>query len=243
MGFNVYLCDSSQAPEHTCPICLMIYADPMESRRCHHIFCRRCINEWLRDHEDCPYCRAPLGNYHLIPATDLRDRIYNLKVLCQFRDQGCQMEVDLKHFASHTSNCDHNPANVPIPCRYGCGAQLRRRDARYHKCIEYLHGLIEVGNSERQALASQVEDLKGVCTRKDGRIARLERSIEDRDKTIEHKNIQLKRLKREFASFRLSAAQLYAAAETLRNQEPCSSQRPRRRYRGNYSSSVSSWRK
>lgn len=86
MGFNVYLQDSSQSATYTCSICLMIYDDPVRSRACQHMFCRRCIHEWLKEHMDCPYCRAPLSVYQLRAEYRLRQQISELQVLCQFRE-------------------------------------------------------------------------------------------------------------------------------------------------------------
>ncbi|PQM37556.1 RING-H2 finger protein ATL33 [Prunus yedoensis var. nudiflora] len=44
-----------------CPVCLSVFADGEEVRRlsvCKHSFHALCINMWLKDHSNCPICRA-----------------------------------------------------------------------------------------------------------------------------------------------------------------------------------------
>ncbi|EAX97902.1 hypothetical protein TVAG_059670 [Trichomonas vaginalis G3] len=42
----------------TCPICMEELHDPVATP-CGHVFCRRCIEEWLIRSECCPNCNAP----------------------------------------------------------------------------------------------------------------------------------------------------------------------------------------
>ncbi|BBH06107.1 RING/U-box superfamily protein, partial [Prunus dulcis] len=44
-----------------CPVCLSVFADGEEVRQlsvCKHSFHALCINMWLKDHSNCPICRA-----------------------------------------------------------------------------------------------------------------------------------------------------------------------------------------
>ncbi len=45
--------------EIECPICLDIFDEGLELR-CKHKFCKKCIKKWIKDHNDCPYCKQSL---------------------------------------------------------------------------------------------------------------------------------------------------------------------------------------
>lgn len=47
--------------EFLCPISLEIMEDPVRMNPCGHIFDRLSIEEWLRDHDTCPICRAAMS--------------------------------------------------------------------------------------------------------------------------------------------------------------------------------------
>ncbi|XP_068318813.1 RING-H2 finger protein ATL33-like [Pyrus communis] len=47
-----------------CPVCLSLFADGEELRQlcvCKHSFHSLCINMWLKDHSNCPICRASVA--------------------------------------------------------------------------------------------------------------------------------------------------------------------------------------
>ncbi|EDR28161.1 hypothetical protein EDI_096540 [Entamoeba dispar SAW760] len=47
-----------------CPICLCLIEDSSDVllTKCNHIFHKECIQVWLKEHNDCPYCRTSLLN-------------------------------------------------------------------------------------------------------------------------------------------------------------------------------------
>mmetsp|Transcript_50152 Transcript_50152/g.99100 ORF Transcript_50152/g.99100 Transcript_50152/m.99100 type:complete len:384 (-) Transcript_50152:121-1272(-) len=49
-----------------CPICMEEYNNEGEaiarSKVCGHVFCQRCLHNWLKTARSCPLCRADLGN-------------------------------------------------------------------------------------------------------------------------------------------------------------------------------------
>ena len=42
--------------ETICSICQVDFKDPIITI-CTHVFCRRCIKKWMRNHRSCPICR------------------------------------------------------------------------------------------------------------------------------------------------------------------------------------------
>lgn len=53
-----------------CSICMEELHDPV-STPCGHVFCRRCIEEWLLRSDVCPYCNTPkMDKNSLLPILD-----------------------------------------------------------------------------------------------------------------------------------------------------------------------------
>jgi Ring finger domain len=69
---TVILDDSNNADHHTmCCICLVPYEEGvavMTGTLCNHMFHRSCCQNWLLQHDDCPYCRK-----EMMLATELRE--------------------------------------------------------------------------------------------------------------------------------------------------------------------------
>lgn len=66
----------------SCSICLMDLKDPQVTI-CNHIFCKECLQGWLKIKSNCPYCRTPtigkicLNNFkHNIAGFKTEDPIY-----------------------------------------------------------------------------------------------------------------------------------------------------------------------
>lgn len=82
--------------EATCPICLNLMAEPL-SISCGHSFCKRCIEDFLDNHDKkkpllatypCPQCRVPFQRTSLRPNKQLGNLIeamkeLNIKIMCK----------------------------------------------------------------------------------------------------------------------------------------------------------------
>ncbi|XP_030451080.1 putative RING-H2 finger protein ATL71 [Syzygium oleosum] len=72
----------SDSTRSSCSICLRNYKDSDVLRllpECHHVFHRKCVDQWLQMHPTCPVCRSspiptPLAKAAL-PSTAPRDRL------------------------------------------------------------------------------------------------------------------------------------------------------------------------
>ena len=47
--------DASQEEILQCKICLNIGFDPIECVGCENLFCKSCIQDWLKKHNECPF--------------------------------------------------------------------------------------------------------------------------------------------------------------------------------------------
>jgi E3 ubiquitin-protein ligase SHPRH len=50
--------------DEACPICLETISNKESYKiiKCRHIFCKECINTWLKDNVSCPMCKNDLTN-------------------------------------------------------------------------------------------------------------------------------------------------------------------------------------
>ena len=72
-----------QEPSYNCTICMdEITRYDKKILNCNHNFHRTCINEWLRENDTCPICRAPqtINNNTLYDTSDLSSSILNSRI-------------------------------------------------------------------------------------------------------------------------------------------------------------------
>jgi hypothetical protein len=55
-------------PERDCPICLSPIDETQEAMvtPCSHAFHRHCLERWMEERPDCPFCRAPLPSIAIV---------------------------------------------------------------------------------------------------------------------------------------------------------------------------------
>lgn len=105
--FEVSKFDPQPSPELICCICYCVLNEPRESR-CRHVFCKDCIETWLRNHQTCPTCRNRIRTRHLKPVLPLVQNMLNsLSMICEFREKGCQATVTMEQYENHVKNCDY----------------------------------------------------------------------------------------------------------------------------------------
>ena len=123
MGFateNV-LSDEGHVTEFICPICCGLAETPVVSR-CHHVFCKTCIGQWLdRKHESpqCPTCNGDVaGSTGVLPLKEgapLAHRVLlRVRVKCPLHEQGCEWNGDYSELMSHITNSTEH-AGTALP--------------------------------------------------------------------------------------------------------------------------------
>ncbi len=43
-----------ESEEMTCGICLQIFCDSIETKRCRKTYCSKCIKDWILENSSCP---------------------------------------------------------------------------------------------------------------------------------------------------------------------------------------------
>ncbi|EEC00538.1 RING finger protein, putative [Ixodes scapularis] len=119
--------DPAPDEELICVVCHSVLQEPVECR-CRHVFCRRCIHEWLHKNSSCPVCRKRVLASSLVPALPLvQNMVSRLKVKC--RSPGCGARVAVENYVAHMGACEFGEA----PCPHeACEHRCPRRDLEDH---------------------------------------------------------------------------------------------------------------
>ncbi len=141
-----------------CSFGLGVYNNPV-ALPCQHVFCKSCIEGWLRSHSECPTCRQSCSTDSLRPQWIIAKIIQNAARICvnagcswagpqasleihmqsecleaicacQF---GCGLKVKRALLADHHKTCEHCRVNCPY-----CNAKILKRDLSIHdsKCYK-----------------------------------------------------------------------------------------------------------
>ena len=46
-----------------CPICVDKHKNPVKLENCIHIFCKKCIDGWIKQKKNCPICKTSSKKY------------------------------------------------------------------------------------------------------------------------------------------------------------------------------------
>ena len=105
----------------TCPLCLELAKDAVESSCCTKIYCLRCIQNAAQKFKECPCCRSPNMTYS--SSRIARKVISEIKVPCDH----CQLDVESGDMDAHLVKCPQ----VKIKCKL-CNLQLVQADVLKH---------------------------------------------------------------------------------------------------------------
>ena len=117
MGYDVNRFESKVSDEFMCTICHDVLQDPLVTPTCEHVFCGKCITDWLQNGPtnslgpSCPNDRTPATIDCLRPPLrSFRNLLNGLNIRCTFI--GCSLYVKLNNLSEHESICMHNPINM-----------------------------------------------------------------------------------------------------------------------------------
>ncbi|XP_048847848.1 RING finger protein 151 isoform X2 [Brienomyrus brachyistius] len=127
-GYDVEYFVDSPGQDLICSICRGVLRCPVRVG-CHHVFCKKCILQWLRRKESCPCCRKPIRCNLIFVMYKLSKSIGRLKVKCRNAACGCPATFPLAQLYSHSTRCLFEV--VPCP-QQGCGAQVQRGELQAH---------------------------------------------------------------------------------------------------------------
>nr|XP_022291998.1 uncharacterized protein LOC111103214 isoform X2 [Crassostrea virginica] len=92
-----------------CHLCSCVLKEPLQCPQCEDVFCKACIQEWLRGHSTCPVdsCRKPINPDQLRQAPRfLTNLLSGLQITCD--NAGCTAVVALGNLSDHLRECQHS---------------------------------------------------------------------------------------------------------------------------------------
>ena len=95
-----------------CPICNNIFTNPIICMKCQNTFCKKCIDNWNLNNQNCPKnCEDPVYQNCLVK----KDILSKLKFICV----GCGNEIQYDEAEKHHKSCcpDKTSSNTKIPKR------------------------------------------------------------------------------------------------------------------------------
>ncbi|XP_036427737.1 RING finger protein 151 [Colossoma macropomum] len=128
-GYEVELFVDTPDHDLICIICRGVLRCPVRVA-CNHIFCKRCILQWMRRQETCPCCRKPISQSLMFVVFKLSKSISRLPIKCRNEQQGCRATFPLSDEYLHSSACPFEWLLCPHP---GCGARVLRKDSQEHE--------------------------------------------------------------------------------------------------------------
>ena len=126
--------------DYICCICQLIPnpENALEEENCGHIFCDHCLNQWLTQSKDCPFCKMKISKRVIKDKNKMVYRhLINLMVLCP--EENCSWKGIWKDYSEHLKN-NHNKllkssyiSNVSINDKYEL--------YKYYKATTHMHPL------------------------------------------------------------------------------------------------------
>ncbi|XP_066520027.1 RING finger protein 151 [Hoplias malabaricus] len=134
-GYEVELFVDTPDHDLICIICRGVLRCPVRVA-CNHIFCKKCILQWMRRQETCPCCRKPISQSLMFVMFKLSKSISRLQIKCRNEQQGCRATFPLSDEYLHSSVCAFEWLLCP---HAGCGARVLRKDSEEHvlTCIHW----------------------------------------------------------------------------------------------------------
>lgn len=127
----------------SCIICSDIVINPKMCSTCNHIFCKKCIDEWLKTNKFCPFkCSEKEDMIFAKIPESIKTMYENLKIKCS--KTGCSEILPLKDLFKHENNCGSFKCENFKKC--GKGAPILIIDKRV--CSEKCYIYLKVKNKE-----------------------------------------------------------------------------------------------
>eukprot|EP00758_Cryptobia_borreli_P011979 Tbor_TRINITY_DN5707_c0_g1::TRINITY_DN5707_c0_g1_i7::g.21012::m.21012 len=93
----------------SCPICFDLAFDPVVTDKCGHLFCRQCLETWMKKNKECPIDRAPLSSGNV--RDDMRASRHIGNLCCKCKKVGCQWKGCIDDLPQHCKACGYKPEN------------------------------------------------------------------------------------------------------------------------------------
>ncbi|CAG0901757.1 unnamed protein product [Cyprideis torosa] len=143
-----------------CDICTDVLNNPQELTTCGHIFCKRCITQWISQNQTCPKDRKNITSSSLRdPSVIWCQMLGDLRVRCP--ESGCKDVVTLDALSNHRRSCK----TTMVQCPGGCGLKMLKKRTIKHSCVNYLQqelakvkAVSQMNAEQRAVLKTRLDD-------------------------------------------------------------------------------------
>ena len=104
--------------EMSCSICHGVLEDP-QMTECGHVFCSKCITQWLCSKQTCPMDRNSVTIADLKPVEkNIKDKLSGLEIRCE--NDGCSVTLPLFNITKHAKEeCEYKPNHLLLSAGIG----------------------------------------------------------------------------------------------------------------------------
>ncbi|XP_073492557.1 RING finger protein 151 [Aquarana catesbeiana] len=197
-GYDLEIFAENPDDDLLCSICHGVLRCPVMVC-CGHIFCRKCILQWLKRQQTCPCCRTEVKGKLLVQMHKLKKRINRLQVKCPNEAHGCPAIFPLLRTEEHAESCAFGllscsnegcPAEVLRKdicehsqtcqfwrdvCHMGCGTLLTPENREEHNCYMELK---ELYNKQLHKLRQKARRIESLTTQMSRQIQLLSEGLE-----------------------------------------------------------------
>lgn len=172
--------------DYECPICHLVMKEPQIVDCCGYKYCLTCVDRISFAGRGCPMCQEP--NFKNMPEKQLQRKIFDLKVNCIERKQGCNWEGEIRHLSNHLQQvCLY----VNVSCPLKCGQIYQRCKLQQHQDDDCIQRTPEIKlTSLVNKLVVRLVAVETKCNLQDEKIDALTRELEEvkgmQVKEIEH---------------------------------------------------------
>ena len=135
-GFDCeFVVKPPNALQSECPVCLQVLREPYQTTCCGKSYCRVCIDQLKAGRSKCPCCNRPIKDF---PNIGLQQSLYDFKVYCGNKSQGCKWVGELRQLEDHLNSSPSTEKQLEgcqfadVQCLY-CHEQRRRSVIQIHQ--------------------------------------------------------------------------------------------------------------
>ena len=110
-----YVINNDDLFDLICPICLNIINHPLSCSLNinSHSFCKRCIDIYLEEHDNCPTCK---NKFNYENNKQVEDKLNKLFLRCIYLKDGCHKIINYLDYFKHINECEFKKNNIKYEC-------------------------------------------------------------------------------------------------------------------------------